>query len=132
MSEDRIIWDEADAVTGFADARGLDLADWQERLLGSLFGTAPDPPEPRQDHLVPPLLADDVAVTATKMTACITVSNDLLMDWGVIPDTRPRPVITRRERFRRWRHGKISGARFAVAGRAYRLISGEDVPEPEW
>lgn len=56
----------------------------------------------------------------------IPVSEELLMDFGVIPDTRPpRPPVPWHRRLR-W---KLSAARTRAAEVAYRLISGTDVPE---
>jgi hypothetical protein len=101
------------------------MADLLARQYPHLYGPEAISAQPEDGHLVPPLLADQV-------TGYITVSNEMLMDCGVIPDTRPRPVLTRRERFARWRREKAASARMAVAGRAYRLISGEDVPEQEY
>jgi len=80
-------------------------------------------------HMVPPVFA--AQMTAEYVTATIPVSLDLLMDEGVIPDTRPKTMRkppSRRERFRmsrsRWRR--------SVAEWLYELISGEELPEEEW
>ena len=83
-------------------------------------------------YLLPqPPFGEKVAVSFAKMSAVIPVSLDLLMDEGVIPDTRPKTMRkppSRRERFRmsrsRWRR--------SVAEWLYELISGEELPEEEW
>lgn len=97
-----------------------------ERIGPLLAEPAPGVADP--GHLVPPVMVENMH----KLSVILPVSEEMLMDCGVIPDTRPRPVLTRRQRFARWRRRKTEGARMAVAGRTYRLISGEDVPEPEW
>ena len=96
-----------------------------ERVAPLLAELAPG--EVDQGHLVPPVMVENMR----KLSVILPVSEEMPMDCGVIPDTRPRPVLSRRERFAIWRRRKTDGARMAVAGRAYRLISGEDVPEPE-
>jgi hypothetical protein len=68
--------------------------------------------------LIPPLLATQ-----------IEVSTDLLMDFGVILDTRPPlPPPSRRTRLRR----KIEAIRLAVARRAYELISGYELDDDDY
>lgn len=60
-----------------------------------------------------------------KHTCPIEVPEELLMDLGVIPDTRPpRPPPSRRTRFRWW----LAGQRERAARAAYRLIAGYDPP----
>jgi hypothetical protein len=54
-------------------------------------------------------------------------SDEMLMDCGVIPDTRPKVKYPWRSRLR-WRFAE---ARERLASRAYRLIAGYDVPERE-
>jgi hypothetical protein len=60
-----------------------------------------------------------------KMAVQVPISNELLMDYGVIPDTRPPPPPLPWRMRLRW---KWSGARDWLAERAYRLISGRDMP----
>lgn len=67
---------------------------------------------------------DDQLLIPRKHAAYIEVSNDLLMDMGVIPDTREHKPIPWRTRLR-WR---ITDKRFALAGLAYRLIARQDLP----
>lgn len=62
-------------------------------------------------------------ITVTKHSAYILASTDLLMDEGVIPDTRPpRPPPPWRTRLR-WR---LAALRDHVALRAYQFIAGHD------
>ena len=64
-------------------------------------------------YLIPPLLAAE-----------IFISEELLMGYGAIPDTRQHKPIPWRTRLR-WR---ITDYRFALAGFAYRLIARQDLP----
>lgn len=67
-------------------------------------------------------------ITGSKQTAYLLVSDELLMDAGVIPDTRPpRKPPSRRERFRWWRQDK----REHLAQRLYERLSGQHFPNPE-
>jgi hypothetical protein len=59
-----------------------------------------------------------------KNVAYIQVSEELLMDHGVIPDTRVHRPISRRTRLRWW----ITAKRTSAATLVYRLIAGEDPP----
>jgi hypothetical protein len=105
------------------------LDDYLGTAAGNVFVTGTG--DEHAAHLVPEPLINDIALSVTKMSGYLEVPEEMLMDFGVIPDTRPKPVLTRREQFARWRRRRINSARLALAGRAYRLISGEDVPEPE-
>jgi hypothetical protein len=67
----------------------------------------------------------DAEVTADKLSYVIQVPDELLMDAGVIPDTRVRRPPSLRSRLR-WR---VAAARERAGGLAYRLIAGHDVPE---
>lgn len=72
--------------------------------------------------------AQDAAGTPTiiKASAVIQVPYELLMDAGVIPDTRPPlPPPSWRTRLRR----KRDQWREAAARRAFRLIAGYEVPD---
>lgn len=60
-----------------------------------------------------------------KHVCYIEVSNDLLMEYGVIPDTREHRPIPRRTRLRWW----LAGQRERAACLAYRLIAGYGPPE---
>lgn len=76
-------------------------------------------PEPsRGGFLVPPGLLEDIKLNA----AYIEVPNELLMDYGVIPDTRPpRPPLPWRWRAKR----KLRACREQAARIAYRAIAGD-------
>lgn len=65
---------------------------------------------------------DPQAITARKLESIMIVPNELLMDYGVIPDTRPAPPPpTWRHRWRRkWEQWRESAAR-----RAYKIIAGD-------
>ena len=77
-----------------------------------------------------PAGADDPArqlLAATKQVSYIEVPNELLMDWGLIPDTREHKPVPRRTRLRWW----LGTQRERAAELAYRLVSGHDVPESD-
>jgi hypothetical protein len=88
-----------------ADGLPFTLGD----LLSELDARLTKPFDHGEGHLVPPPLAEELTV--------------LLMDAGVIPDTRPPVVISRRRRLR-WR---IRDAREKVAEWAYPLIAGHEI-----
>ncbi len=52
-----------------------------------------------------------------KMGVWLPISNELLMDYGVIADTRPPVVITRRMQWRWWRdeHLTVRALRYRLA-----------------
>ena len=64
-------------------------------------------------------------ITVTKASAWLPVSEELAMDAGIIPDTRPRPALRKRLRW------KAAAARERAARRAYRLIAGDWPYEPD-
>ncbi len=66
-------------------------------------------------------------LTVQKHVAYINVPEELLMDAGVVPDTRVHKPISRRTRLRWW----VSGRREAFAQLAYHIISGDAFPERE-
>lgn len=71
------------------------------------------------------------ALDARKLTSYIDVPDELLMDAGLIPDTRPKPPPpTWRQRLRR----KAAAWRERAARRAYRIIAGNwpDDREDDW
>jgi hypothetical protein len=71
---------------------------------------------------------DAVPLVIAKSYAIIEVADELLMDAGVIPDTRPPlPPPSWRTRLRY----RVDDAREALARRAYRLIAGYEVPDGE-
>jgi len=64
-------------------------------------------------------------LTVRKLSAIVDVSDELLMDMGAIPDTRPpRPPLPWKRRMR----NRAAGWRERLAGRAYKIIAGYDVP----
>ena len=101
-----------------------------EGLDGSQFATAEwaqnagdgTPTVKAGSFLVPPV--NDL--TVRKVVSYITVPDELLMDAGVIPDTRPpRPPLPWRWRMR----NRVAGWRESLARRAYRIIAGYEVPD---
>jgi hypothetical protein len=76
-----------------------------------------------EGHLVPPPFLDSVR----KMSATMLVPNELLMDQGVIPDTREHEPVPWRSRLR-W---KIRDARTRLGQIAYRVAAGEWPPDGE-
>jgi len=64
-------------------------------------------------------------VDVEKFSAWVYASDELLMDYGVIPDARPPARIPWRRRLRY----RIYGKREDLARRAFRRIAGYDVPE---
>ena len=67
-------------------------------------------------------------IAATKQVSYIEVPNELLMDAGLIPDTREHKPVPRRTRLRWW----LGTQRERAAELAYRLVSGHDVPERDY
>lgn len=63
---------------------------------------------------------------ARKVVSHISVPDELLMDCGVIPDTRPpRPPLPWRWRLR----NRVASVREKLAYRAFRAIAGYDAPD---
>lgn len=76
----------------------------------------------------PPVDTDFVpTLTAQKYGFTIPVPNELLMDMGIIPDTRKYVPPTRRERFRWWRRNQRERLGIWV----YERISGETFPSAD-
>ncbi len=100
-------------VNSIADALNERLADLLGGMRFEWEGTG-DQPEP--------------GLAVTKNAAYLEVSEELLMDFGVIPDTREHKPIPRRKRFRWW----LSARRERAAELAYQLIAGHDVPESDY
>lgn len=66
------------------------------------------------------------ALLITKQVSYIDVPDELLMDAGVIPDTRPpRPPLPWRWRMR----NRVAGWREKLACRAFRVVAGYDAPD---
>ena len=77
----------------------------------------------------------DTLLISRKVSAVIEVSNELLMDYGIIPDTRPKPPpLPWRARARRKIAGTVADWREQTARRAYKIIAGEwpDDREGDW
>jgi hypothetical protein len=70
----------------------------------------------------------ELEITVTKASAYLMVSDEVLMDMGIIPDTRPPPPPIPWRRRRRWRWLEL---REALAVRAYAVIAGYPPPDPE-
>jgi hypothetical protein len=67
-----------------------------------------------------------------KMSAHIPISEEMAMDLGLIPDTRPvPPPPTRRQRARAWARGKVRDARWRLAAKIGGM-SRETVKEESW
>lgn len=64
---------------------------------------------------------------AEKFSAWVFASDELLMDYGAIPDTRPPVHVPWRRRLR-WR---LTAKREVLARWAFRRIAGYDVPEAD-
>lgn len=77
---------------------------------------------------LPRTLAEGAKLVPEKLSCLIQVPDELLMDAGVIPDTRIRKQPSRRTRLR-WR---IDASREYVARWVYRRLTGEDVPEIDY
>lgn len=73
-------------------------------------------------------LAEGVKIVPRKLSCVVQVPDELLMDTGVIPDTRTRKQPSRRTRLR-WR---IDASREYLARWVYRRLTGEDVPEIDY
>jgi hypothetical protein len=66
---------------------------------------------------------DEFGFSVVKATGWIHVSEEILMDEGIIPDTRPQPPFWLRQRRRlRW---KLAALRERAARLAYRVIAGD-------
>lgn len=69
-----------------------------------------------------------VGFSVTKFEAAMPVSDDMLMDEGLIPDTRPpAPPSGRRVRFRRWRADVVYRWRMRVGS----WVAGVDLDEED-
>ena len=98
------------------------LYPWQERLFWSVL--ADTKPVVARERVMPE--GEPADLTVTRLSAFISVPDELLMDAGVIPDMRPaRPPMPWRRRL----HWRIALARTALAYRAFEVIAGYEVPE---
>lgn len=69
---------------------------------------------------------DEQLLILRKLAMQIDVPDELLMDCGVIPDTRPpRPPMPWRRRL----YWRISDQRERLARRAFRIIAGYEMPD---
>jgi hypothetical protein len=123
--------DGFDGFFGGFDQRLIDQVLTRGHGWGLAEPTPPGQiPEALGGTLTPEMTARamDQTWTARKLSATILVPNELLMDAGVIPDTRPpRAPLPWRTRLR----FRLDDWREKLARRAYKLIAGYDVPEPE-
>jgi hypothetical protein len=97
--------------------------DLGERISEMLRETGPWQGQPPTDAEL--AAGREVQVAVTKVSAWVLCSDEVAMDAGMIPDTRPRPALRRRLRW------KAAAARERAARRAYRLIAGEWPHEPD-
>lgn len=64
-------------------------------------------------------------LTVTKYGAYVPITDDMAMDYGLIPDTRPPVRYSRRLRLRWWRQRKVDAVRMRVGS----WIAGVDLSE---
>lgn len=71
------------------------------------------------------------ATTTRKLSSVVVVPNEMLMDAGIIPDTRPKPPPPTWRTRLRWKRGEW---RERAARRAYKIIAGywPDNGEDDW
>lgn len=129
-------------VTPFDDAFGKLFADgmkWFDEQFplhpeAPVKGLGPDPFGVAWTRRTEPSPLDALAVSALnarKLSAVIQVPDELLMAYGLIPDTRPKPPPPSWRTRLRW---KIGRWRTRAARRAYKIIDGDwpdDEPE-DW
>lgn len=68
----------------------------------------------------------DADVTVVKAVAYLPISDELAMEYGLIPDTRP-PYVPPRWPWRTRLRWRIAGLRERVAVNLYRLAAGHDI-----
>jgi hypothetical protein len=86
----------------------------------------PAPVVGRATVLPPPLSGMNMpALTVTKFGHVMPVSEEILMNEGLIPDTRPPVPLSRRLRFRWWWRARVDGARLRVGS----WVAGVDLSE---
>lgn len=71
---------------------------------------------------------DAITVSVKQYAGIVQLSREMAMDCGILPDDRPPIVLTRRERFRRWRQDRVWRARVHLAS----WIAGFDVEDDRW
>jgi hypothetical protein len=72
-------------------------------------------------YTVPPDFFNDVK----KLSVPMFISEELLMDYGVIPDTREHKPISRRTRIRWW----FADKRDYFAAWVYKVLAGHELPD---
>lgn len=92
------------------------------RFLDESIGTPGGPDDPLDKIIRRPTGEYD---GITKLSAVIPVSDELLMDMGMLPDTRVRKPLPWRWRMR----NRVSGWREKLACWAYKAIAGYEVPD---
>lgn len=96
------------------DGNRIVWPDWvTQRLTGAIADLSASPDEKW----------DDVEITVHKHVMHVPYSTDYLMDEGLIPDTRPPVVITRRDRIRWASQDRIHRLRLRVGS----WIAGESL-----
>ncbi len=101
--------------------------NWQDFLNQALADLGPDDEDEAETTPHPP-------IQVTKHGYYTVVPDELAMDAGLIPDTRPVIVPTRWERWRRARQEWIRRTRWCAGVRVGSWIAGEDLEpsEEDW
>ncbi|MEU8199530.1 hypothetical protein AB0C10_37675 [Microbispora amethystogenes] len=74
---------------------------------------------------------EESELTVNKIGTRMPISDELAMEYGLIPDTRPPVVITRRERIRRRVRWAVAGFRRRLGIRVGSWIANEDL-DPDY
>lgn len=90
-----------------------------------------EPLNPSPDGFLVPFTSDELLGAVRKLYAYEEAPDELLMDCGVIPDTRPKPPPPSWRTRLRWKRGDW---REQTARRAYKVIAGywPDGGEDDW
>lgn len=106
------------------------LGDWFDRMMPdalAYFERLADEAQQVAPHESVIPMDGPADLTVRKLSATTLVPDELLMDMGMLPDTRVRKPPPWRWRVR----NRVSGWREKLACRAYKLITGYEVPDRE-